>query len=236
MSTPPGKLYLIPIPIAENADHTIPETVIKRIHSLKYFIAENARTARRFISSTDPPYRLQEVVVEQFGKHDDVTPGELLKPLLNGIDIGVMSEAGCPGIADPGAKLASWCHENDIRVVPMVGPSSLLLALMASGLNGQQFAFHGYLPRQKKELANALRRIEKDSVRDRSAHLFIEAPYRNDGIVETMLESLSSGTMLTIAADLTGKDEFVKTLSIGSWKKVARKSLHKIPTVFIIQA
>lgn len=236
MATPPGKLYLIPIPIADNALHTIPDAVIARIHSLRNFIAENARTARRFISSTDPPYQLQDVRVEQFGKYDDVTPDELLKPLLDGIDMGVMSEAGCPGIADPGALLAAWCHEKGFQVVPMVGPSSLLLALMASGLNGQQFTFHGYLPRQKNELASALRRIEKDSVRDRSAHLFIEAPYRNDGIVETMLESLSPGTKLTIAADVTGQDEYIKTLAIAQWKKVRKKSLHKIPTVFIIQS
>lgn len=236
MQSDKGTLYLIPIPIAENGIHTLPQDVIGRIHALKHFIAENARTARRFISSTNPPYQLPDVTVEQYGKHDDISPEELLRPLLDGIDIGVMSEAGCPGIADPGATLAAWCHKNDIRVMPMVGPSSLLLALMASGLNGQKFTFHGYLPRQKKELIRSLKDIERISSREGSAHLFIEAPYRNDAMVETLLDSLNPGTRLTIAADVTGDKEFVKTLTIRDWGKANNQSFHKIPTVFIVQA
>jgi len=231
-----GSLYLIPIPISEGKANTLPDEVIQKIHSLRYFVAENARTARRFISSTNPPYALPDVSVEQFGKHDDIEPATILKPVMDGHDIGVMSEAGCPGIADPGARLAGWCHRHGIRVIPMTGPSSLILALMASGLNGQKFTFHGYLPRDKKELAHALKSLERESANDKGAQLWIEAPYRNRAMIEALFSSLNTSTRVTIASDITGDAEFIRTAKAGEWPKIQLPDMHKVPAVFILQA
>ena len=230
----PGTLYLIPIPIAEEANGTIPTETIEVIHSLRHFTVENARTARRFISSTKPPYQLPEVTVNEIPKHDKTNPDHLLAGILDGIDFGVMSEAGCPGVADPGSELVAWAHQRGIPVKPLVGPSSLLLALMASGLNGQSFTFHGYLPRDKRDLSQKLGKLERDAIKYGTAQLFIEAPYRNGQIVEAATSSLKPSTMLTIAIELNSTHEFVRTLSIQSWRKATLPELHKRPAVFII--
>lgn len=230
----PGTLYLIPLPIADGALHTILPSVIERIHDLDHFVAENARTARRFISSTKPPYRLEEVEVREIPKHDLPEPEALLQGLLEGTDFGLMSEAGCPGVADPGSDLVAWAHKHEVRVVPLVGPSSILLALMASGMNGQHFAFHGYLPREKRELVSALKRLEKESQRIRSSQIFIETPYRNHQVIDTAIDNLKSNTLLTIACEMTSDSEFVKTKSIGQWKGTKVPDLHKRPAVFVI--
>lgn len=230
----PGTLYLIPIPIADGALHTIPEETITVIHTLRHFAVENARTARRFISSTRPPYKLPDAVINEIPKHDRVDPANLLNGILEGIDFGIMSEAGCPGVADPGSALVAWAHEHDITVRPLVGPSSILLALMASGMNGQSFAFHGYLPRDKRDLANSLSRLERDAAKHGTSQLFIEAPYRNGQVVESALSTLKPTTLLTIAIEMNSDKEYVKTLMIQDWKHAPLPELHKRPAVYVV--
>lgn len=230
-----GTLYLIPVPISDGHLETITSHVVEHIHRLRFFAAENARTARRFISSTKPPYALQDIEVISFGKHDDISPAEVLKPLGKGHDMGFMSESGCPGIADPGAVLVQWAHEHGFRVKPLTGPSSIILSLMASGMNGQTFSFHGYLPRHKGDLAKKLKDLEGQSRRSGSAQIFIEAPHRNMQVIEIMLQSLNPATRVSIASDITGDDEYIKTYQIRDWKS-QKADLHKKPTVFILQA
>jgi 16S rRNA (cytidine1402-2'-O)-methyltransferase len=231
-----GKLYMIPIPIADDKLNTILPSTLDVIHSLHHFVTENARTARRFISSTKPPYALQEVSVLELDKHNPIPPEELLAPLLLGNNIGVMSEAGCPGIADPGSKLASWAHSNDIKVVPLVGPSSIFLALMASGLNGQTFKFHGYLAPKKDLLKQELKRLEADSRKSNCTQIFIEAPYRNRQVVEAALDVLHKNTHFSIASNLTADDEYVLTMRIAKWKNADIPDLHKKASIFLLHA
>jgi 16S rRNA (cytidine1402-2'-O)-methyltransferase len=230
----PGTLYLIPIPIAESALDTIAPETIRIIHSLDHFAVENARTARRFISATNPPYRLPDVVVHEIPKHDRTDPSSLLTGILDGINYGVMSEAGCPGIADPGSELVAWAHANNIKVKPLVGPSSLLMALMASGMNGQSFTFHGYLPRDKKDLANKLTQLEREASRHGTSQIFIEAPYRNGQVVEVVLKSLKPTTRFTIAVEVTSSNEYIRTLTVEGWRNESLPELHKRPAVFVI--
>ena len=230
-----GTLYLIPVPISDGHLETITSHVVDHIHRLRFFAAENARTARRFISSTKPPYALQDVEVISFGKHDTISPGEVLRPLSAGHDMGFMSESGCPGVADPGADLVKWAHEQGFKVKPLTGPSSIMLSLMASGMNGQTFSFHGYLPRSKGDLAKKLKDLESKSRRSGAAQIFIEAPHRNMQVVEIMLQSLNPATRVSVASDITGEDEYIKTLRIQEWKG-QNPDLHKKPTVFILQA
>lgn len=231
-----GILYMIPIPISEGNLNTVLPASIELIHRLRYFVAENARTTRRFISSTKPPYALQEVSVLEMDKHKPVQPRELLFPLLEGNDIGVMSEAGCPGIADPGTQLVSWAHQNGIKVVPLVGPSSIVLALMSSGLNGQSFSFHGYLSPKRDGLKQDLKRLEMESRKNHSTQIFIEAPYRNRQILETALSTLNDTTLFSVASELTSDDEFIMTDLIKNWKSHELPELHKKASIFLLQA
>lgn len=227
---------MIPIPISEgNLDTVLPST-IELIHNLRFFVGENARTTRRFISSTKPPYALQDVSVLELDKHNPVNPEDLLFPLLEGKDIGVMSEAGCPGIADPGSNLASWAHKNGVKVVPLVGPSSILLALMASGLNGQSFTFHGYLSPKRDGLKQDLKRLEADSRKNHGTQIFIEAPYRNRQVLEIALSTLNDSTNFSIASDLTAINEYVMTNSVGHWRKAEMPDLHKKASIFLLCA
>ncbi len=230
-----GKLYLVPTPLGENGNHTIPSYVIELIHRIEYVVAERAKTARHFIKSTGtsrpmPSYHVTEL--------NDRIPDKdlkgLLQPIFEGKDVGVMSEAGCPGVADPGARLVAFAHKEGVEVVPLVGPSSILLALMASGLNGQNFCFHGYLPAKVNELADALKRIEQVTIRHKQTQLFIEAPYRNRQVVEQALKVLSPNTYLCIAVDLTLETEFVVTKRISEWKKGGVPELHKRPVMFLV--
>lgn len=228
-------LYLIPAPLGEQAIHTIPAYVIGHLHALRHFVAERARTARRFIKATDPPFAIEELHIEELNEH---TPPEAVAPLLDpvrqGHPLGLLSEAGCPAVADPGALLVGQAHLEGIEVVPLPGPSSLLLALMASGFNGQQFSFHGYLPRKKAQLVRALRRIEQEVQRHGSTQLFIEAPYRNMGLFETMLQTLAPDTALCIACDLTLDSEWIRTRTMAAWQTSPPPELHKRPAVFLI--
>ncbi len=233
--TTKGKLYLIPTPLGENAVHTIPPYVVKIIHELDFFIAERAKTARRFIKTTQPVKAFDTLSFFELNKR--TTPAEwkrFLAPAENGNDIGLLSEAGCPGVADPGALIVEMAHQKAIEVVPLVGPSSILLALMASGMNGQQFCFHGYLSPKKPELAKALRQVEQQSAKLDQTQIFIETPYRNTQFMETALNSLSDRTRFCIAADVTLETEYIRTQTIAQWKKTGLPELHKRPALFLI--
>ncbi|SNR77352.1 SAM-dependent methyltransferase [Hymenobacter mucosus] len=231
-----GTLYLIPTILADDtAAQVLPAQIAGRIAELSYFLVENARTARRFIKSMAPHHVIEELRISVIDK--DSTEAQIqaaLQPLVNGQDAGVISEAGCPGIADPGAELARRAHQLGIRVVPLVGPSSLLLALMASGMNGQSFAFHGYLPIERGKRAAALKALEKQALTQHQTQLFIETPYRNMQLLEDLLTTLHPGTRLCVAASLTAAQEYVRTDTIAGWKKAGVPEIHKQPAVFLI--
>jgi 16S rRNA (cytidine1402-2'-O)-methyltransferase len=234
---PKGKLFMIPTVLAENTAHWVISPQVKEvIANTKIFLVENPRSARRYISSLKLGITIEEL---QFEVLDKDTPPEqvsrLMMPLLNGADIGVISEAGCPGIADPGALAVAYAHQKGIQVVPLSGPSSMFLALMGSGFSGQSFAFHGYLPIDKKERAAALKKLEQESVREKRAQLFMETPFRNNQLLADALASLSPQTKLCIAKNLTAADELIQTKTIADWKNHPL-DLHKVPTVFILQA
>ena len=230
-----GKLYLIPTPLGENALQTIPPYVVDLIHQIEYIVGERAKTARHFIKATGTPRPMPTYHVSEL---NDRTPqsdlGEMLQPIFEGKDVGIMSEAGCPGVADPGAKLIALAHRKGVEVIPLVGPSSILLALMASGMNGQNFRFLGYLPAKVDKLAESLKKIELRAKKENQTQLFIEAPYRNRQIVEQALKTLSSETLFCIAMDLTLETEFISTKKIKEWKKAGTPELHKRPAIFLI--
>ena len=231
-----GKLYLIPTPLGENAVHTIPPYVIEKLHELDFFIAERAKTARAFIKTTKPKKAFADLSFFELNKR--TTPEEIatfLQPAENGKDMGLLSEAGCPGVADPGAEIVKMAHEKGIEVIPFVGPSSILLALMASGMNGQGFSFQGYLSAKKPELAKDLTRLEQLSRKHRQTQIFIETPYRNMGMLEEAFRVLSAETRLCVAADISLETEFILTKKIKDWRKTKLPNLHKRPAIFLIQ-
>ena len=231
-----GKLYLIPTPLGEDSLQTIPAYVIEILHRLDYFIAERAKTARHFIKSTTPVKAFSEL--EFFELNKRTLPEELnsfLAPAKAGHDIGLLSEAGCPGVADPGADIVKIAHQQGIQVVPLVGPSSILLALMASGMNGQSFAFQGYLSPKPFELTKDLKRLESLSIKHKQTQIFIETPYRNNKLIEQAVKTLAPNTRFCIAADLATPQEYVKTKTIKDWKKSKAPELHKVPAIFLIQ-
>jgi 16S rRNA (cytidine1402-2'-O)-methyltransferase len=229
-----GVLYLVPSSIAEETQQTvIPEHVRQALPGIRHFLAEDVRTARRFLSSLKLYASIEPLQFEVLNK--DTKPAELkalFQPLLEGHNLGVISESGCPGVADPGALAVKYAHEQGIQVAPLVGPSSLLLALMGSGLNGQRFTFHGYLPIDSKEAATAIKTLEKESQSRRQTQLFIETPYRNNAMLKNLLQNLHDDTLLCIAVDLTGKEESIKTLPVSKWKNL-RPELPKVPAVFL---
>jgi 16S rRNA (cytidine1402-2'-O)-methyltransferase len=230
---PYGKLYLIPCPLGENAVEAIPAYVLERLHSLTYLVAERAKTTRHFIKATNPPKPIAEYQIEELNEHTPIAELEtLLKPALDGHDLGILSEAGCPGVADPGAKLVELAHRKGVAVVPLVGPSSILLALMGSGMDGQSFAFNGYL--SAKSPADDLKRLEQLAIKHRQTQLFIETPYRNKAIIEQALRVLQPGTKFCIAADLTLPTEFIQAKTIAEWRKSPPIALDKRPTVFLL--
>lgn len=230
-----GKLYLIPATLGEiSPDDVLPHTIKRSIDFINDYIVENEKTARRFIKSVNPEKNQASLKIQVLNKHtqpEEYT--EMLQPCLQGRNIGLMSEAGCPGIADPGAVIVKLAHERGIQVVPLVGPSSVLLALMSSGMNGQNFAFNGYLPIDKNEKKDALKKLEKQSSDKNQTQIFIETPYRNNKLVEDLLQVLNPSTRLCIAADITLPSEFIKTRTIQEWKK-NKVDLHNRPTIFII--
>ena len=230
-------LYLIPVPIAEDAMSTIPEYVRTQIRELDCFVAERAKTARHFLKETGTAKPLQELEIVEMDKRDpDVAKEGFIQFLEQGKDVGLLSEAGCPGVADPGADLVALAHDRGLRVVPLVGPSSLLLALMAAGMNGQKFAFHGYLPPRRPELAKALKRLEQESQRHQQTQLFIETPYRSQMVLEVAVQNLQSETRFCIAQDVTGQNEWILSQRIREWRKNTPELKDKLPAVFLIYA
>lgn len=232
-----SSLYLIPCPLVEEENTNIDQSIIRLIHSLKVFVVEKSKTARQFIKSTNPPYTQQEILVVELNKHGD-TPEleEVFKRLLKGESAGLISEAGCPGVADPGADIVAKAHEVGISVIPLVGPSSILLALMASGMNGQRFCFHGYLPQDRAALSRELQKLEMESSRHKQTQIWIETPYRNNQMKEVCLSTLKANTQFCIAAGLTGKDERIFSAKIKNWKTDQLGDIHKIPAVYLLQA
>lgn len=236
MST--GSLYLIPVSLGPaSTGLTTPADVAARACSLTYFVVENAKTARAELKRLEHPAPLRELDIRELPeKPGSADLDTLLAPLLAGRDAGLMSEAGCPAVADPGALLVRRAHEKGVKVVPLVGPSSLLLGLMASGLNGQSFAFHGYLPVDEEARKRRIRELEAESARHSRTQLFIETPYRNDRMFEALKNTCGPETRLCIARDLTTDDEWIATRRIADWKKTAAPELSKRPTVFLLLA
>lgn len=231
-----GTLYLIPVPLAETAaNEVLPVSVLHQVQRLQTFIVENSKAARRHIKMMVPEKVQADLKLFELNKHTEESElYSFIKPLLEGEDMGLLSDAGCPGVADPGAKIVALAHENGIKVVPMVGPSSILLAMMASGMNGQSFVFHGYIPIDKKDRKNFIKQMERISYEQNQAQLFIETPYRNNQLLDDLFQTLQPHTRLSIGANLTHPDELMQTKTIAQWKK-NKPQLHKIPTIFILQ-
>lgn len=232
-----GTLYLIPSPLGPGTLHTLPEATLATVRPLRHFVVETGKVARAFLKEVGLHHRLQECHYYELNKRTpDREIDSLLAPARNGEDMGLLSDAGAPGVADPGARLVRRAHAAGIRVVPLVGPSAILLSLMASGLNGQSFCFHGYLSPKRPQLAKDLRRLEADSRRFKQTQLWIEAPYRNRAVVETAVRTLSPATLFCVAADLTTPEEYVKTASIKNWTVEEGEALHKRPAMFLLLA
>jgi 16S rRNA (cytidine1402-2'-O)-methyltransferase len=232
---PYGTLYLIPVPLAENtAAKSFTPYLTDTINSIKECMVENEKTARRFLKEAGLKTPQSELLIHDYGKHNraDGTAG-FFKGLQAGNDVGLMSEAGCPGIADPGAEIVEKAHRMGIKVVPLVGPSSILLALIASGFNGQSFTFHGYLPIDKVDRAKKIRELENLSIKNEQTQLFIETPFRNNPMLEEILKTCNPKTRLCIACDITAETEFIQTKTIAEWQKKVPE-LHKRPTIFLI--
>jgi 16S rRNA (cytidine1402-2'-O)-methyltransferase len=232
-----GTLYLIPSAIAKGASQsTLTPQVQKSLLETKYFVAEHIREARRFISSLKLGITIEELDFKELSKR---TPNEqleeLLEPIFSGHNLGVLSDAGCPGVADPGAEIVKVAHRLGIEVIPLVGPSAIILALMASGLSGQNFRFTGYLPIETKELKNKIKALENQSHREKETQIFIETPYRSDKLLQQLMTVLNPRTLLTVARDITGSSEHILTLSIADWKKYELK-IGKTPTIFLFMA
>ena len=230
-----GKLYLIPTTMGDcDPMDVLPQTIKRALDLIDYYIVENEKTARKSIKQVQPEKKQSELILFALNKRTETQEHkEFIKPLLKGKDMGLMSEAGCPGVADPGAVIVKLAHEKGIQVVPLVGPSSILLAMMASGMNGQSFTFHGYLPIEKGEKKASLKVLERISQERNQSQIFIETPYRNNKMLEDLLILLNPETHLCIAADITLSTEYIKTKKAKEWKKET-VDLHNRPAIFII--
>jgi 16S rRNA (cytidine1402-2'-O)-methyltransferase len=231
----PGQLFLIPNSLGNaDPDTFLPPQMKSLIGGLRYFVVEKTRNARRYLKTIDPGIVIDDLTFFELNKHTD--PGEIssfLRPVLEGHDLGVISEAGLPGIADPGAVLVHMAHRENITVVPLTGPSSIFLALMASGFNGQSFRFVGYLPVQRNERIHSIRGLEKIVNEKNETQVFIETPYRNNALLEDLCSACSGQTLLTIAVDITTESEMIRTATIEEWK-MKKPELHKRPAVFLL--
>ena len=229
---------MIPCPISDATPvwDVLPEANLKVMNSLDYFIVENVRSARRFLSKAGVERKIEELEFVELNEHttDAREVERMLKPVLEGRSAGVISEAGVPGVADPGAAIVALAHRHGVRVVPLVGPSSILMSVMASGLNGQSFAFVGYLPIKDPERQRRLKELERRVVEEQQSQLFIEAPYRNVKLFETLVKSLSPRMKLTVATDITAPDEFIRTMTIEAWRKAGVPAFEKRPTIFLL--
>ena len=230
-----GKLYLIPTTLGDTEPlNVLPLTVKRIIDQIDIYIVENEKTARRDIKKIFPDKKQQSLKLFPLNKFTDIAElPSYLEPCKNGLNLGLLSEAGCPGVADPGADIVKIAHQNNIKVVPLVGPSSIIMAMMSSGMNGQSFAFNGYLPIDKQERKAELKRLERLSFEQNQSQLFIETPYRNNKFLEDLCATLNSNTEICVACDITLPSEYIKTMSANDWKK-NNVDLHKRPTLFII--
>lgn len=231
-----GKLFLLPNTLGETEIYgVLPSEVIVRIKSLKVFASENPKNTRRYLKKIDKNILLDELIFLELNEHSTQKDIEQCLTYLEKNDVGIISEAGCPGIADPGAELVALAHQHHYPVVPLVGPSSILLALIASGLNGQTFSFNGYLPVKSNERNRALKNYERQSAAENRTQIFIETPYRNQKLFEEMLQVLQPETFLSIACDITTEHEYIKTRSIREWKN-QKPEIHKRPAIFLFHA
>lgn len=229
-----GTLYLIPVPLAEEAAHkTFTPYLVDTINQIDTYIVENSKTARKFLKEAGLKTPQKDLIVHDYGKHNRNNLEPFFNELSQGKDVGLMSEAGCPGVADPGAEIVAEAHKRGIKVVPLVGPSSILLALMASGFNGQSFTFWGYLPIDKEQRSKRIKDLEVSATRYKQTQLFIETPFRNNQLLEEILKSCKPNTQLCIACNITATDELIKTQSIAQWRK-EEIDLHKKPTIFLL--
>ena len=230
-----AKLFLVPnVLSAGDWQNVLPVSVFNVLGEIRYFIVEDTRTARRFLKQINRDIDIDALTFFELNKFTkpDYLPG-FLEPIEQGFNIGIVSEAGCPGIADPGADIVKIAHRKGIQVVPLVGPSSVLLALMASGLNGQNFAFNGYLPVKPHERTKAISALEKKAKTENQTQIFIETPYRNRQLIADLMKTCQPSTQLCIAANITGENEFIVTKSVGEWKNTV-PDLHKQPTIFLL--
>ena len=231
-----GTLYLIPTVLSDSAPlaQVLPSGNAFIVAQLKHFIVENVRTARRFLKQIDKNIDIDALTFYELNQHTDLAQiGGYLRPLEQGEDVGIISEAGCPAIADPGADVVALAQQHGVKVVPLVGPSSILLSLMASGFNGQSFAFHGYLPIDKNDRAQRLKLLERRIYTENQTQIFIETPYRNRQIVDDLCRILQPQTKLCIASDITGATESIRTRTIAHWKK-SLPDIGKVPCIFLI--
>lgn len=233
-----GTLYLIPAPLAKDAWAPFPSQTLEILRHLEVFIVERGKTARQHLKEAGTQVAFADMTFFELNKYtqpEDI-PSFLAPALKEGKDIGLLSEAGCPGVADPGAEVVQHAHDAGLKVVPLIGPSAILLSLMASGLDGQRFAFHGYLPIKTAERKKALRDLERQSSQLKQTQIFIETPYRNDGLVADMLSGLHSSTRLCIASEITSPNAFIQTKNMLGWKRESPPRLHKRPTIFLFLA
>ena len=231
-----GTLYLIPTVLSDSAplENVLPSGNAAVVVRLKHFIVENVRTARRFLKRVDREIDIDSLTFYELNQHTDAMQiGSFVQPLQQGFDMGMISEAGCPAVADPGADVVAVAQKMGARVVPMVGPSSILMSLMASGFNGQSFAFNGYLPIEKNERTQTLRRLEQRIYAENQTQIFIETPYRNQQMVEELCRTLRPQTKLCIARDITGDGESIRTRTLAEWKK-SLPEIGKVPCIFLI--
>ena len=228
-----GTLYLLPVGLGEcNIDDVLPKRNIELVKTLSYFIAENAKDARAFLKQCAYPEigKAQFSLINQHVKNEEKI--SFLNPLLQGHNMGLMSDAGCPGIADPGADMVKLAHQKGIKVVPLVGPSSVVLSIMASGFNGQNFAFNGYLPIDKSQRAKRIKELEQLCIKNKQAQFFIETPYRNANLFEDLLKTLNPSSQLLVATNITLSNENITVKAISAWKKISAPDFYKMPTVF----
>ena len=232
----PPALYLIPVTLGETTvEQVLPSYNHEVIMGIRHFVVENIRSARRFLRQTDKAFPIDDSTFYEMGKHaDEKLFSSYLQPLREGKPVGVISEAGCPAVADPGADIVSIAQREGLRVVPLVGPNSMIMAVMSSGLGGQTFAFNGYLPVEPADRTKRLKALETRAWTEGQTQLFIETPYRNQKMFQSLLAALRPQTRLCIAAGITTKDEYIRTLRISDWKKEVLPDLSKVPAIFLI--
>ena len=232
---PTGSLYMIPIPIAEDGLSTLSAEVAHHTLELRHYFVENLRTARRFLKALHPAIIIDDISFSEIDKHTGADIKILKTWLKEGYNIGVLSEAGCPGIADPGAELAAVAQNMGAKVIPLTGPNSIILALMASGLNGQSFCFNGYLPVKEPLRGQKIKALEQVSKKENQTQIFIETPYRNNVIVDDLLKNCQQGTRVCIALNITAQNAYIKTQTVAEWNK-KKPALEKLPAVFLLLA